>query len=226
MAKKTYKKKVYKKKSQANNNQVTVWSHHSALDKATRALALVNNVRRFINVEVKHHDVSYTAGALSTAGQVFNLCNPAQGDTLNQRDGISIKPLHLSIRGSFRGNGSDTTANRIRVIIFRGKQENGVSFTTTDLLETASVYSFKNYTDRFRTKILHDKIYIPTAKAGTATEHPTCEFNINEKLFGHINFVESASTIENGGLYMLVLMDSGINTSYMTANIRTSFTDN
>lgn len=210
----------------SNNKQVSIWSDHSVLEKANRALALVNNVRRFINTEVKHYDTSYTAGGLSTSGQVINLCAPSKGDTISARDGISIKPLHLSIKGSFRGNGADTTPNRIRAILFRGKQENGSVPTTTDVLESQSVYSHKNYTDRFRTKVLYDKIFIPTTRANALAEHPTCEFNLEEKLQGHINFSEASDLIEAGGIYLLLLMDSAVNTSYFTMKTRVTFTDN
>lgn len=214
-----YAKKPYKKrKTNYLKNSATVAS------TAYTALKIAQGIQRMVNTEVKHTDISYSSGALTTSGQVFNLCAPSKGDTFETRDGISVKPLNLKIQGRFH-MGTGVEVEHVRVIIFRGKQENAVVPVTTDVLDTANVFSFKNYSDRFRTKILSDKIL--TLKPWESTSYGSANYNLSKKLFGHINFVEGADTIENGGLYMLVLSSSTATpATYMTVKTRVTWTDN
>ncbi len=209
----------------ANNKQVTVWSDHNVLEKANRALALVNNVRRFINTEVKHHDVIVTAFRIPLTGNVNNLAVISQGDTSNNRDGLSLKPLNLTFRATLLHR-TPQDDSRVRLIIFRGKQENGIAYTSQDLLETDNVLSPKNYSDRFRSKILCDKTF--TMNQMFDASNRSYHFEKVIKMHGHVNYSEGSNAIEDGGIYIMVLSDQTLTADQpeISYYARLTFTDN
>ena len=102
--KRNYRKRRYKPRAKGSNNkQISVWSDHSVMEKANRALALVQNVKRFINTEIKSKDVS-SAATYDYNGTIRQLSAISQGDGNGTRDGNSIKPLNLTIRGIMSNN--------------------------------------------------------------------------------------------------------------------------
>lgn len=228
--KRRYKKRTYKRNAKgANDKSVTVWSGHSVLEKANAALSLASKVYRFVNTEVKFHDVTQTGTAIPNTGSINGLSAITQGDTSLTRDGQSVKLMNLTIRGFITTNQSQPYPQITRIILFRGKQENGVGFSATDILETASVISPKNYTDRFRTKILYDQTFYQNQGAGlSAAAFGTLSrpFNINLKCQGHVNFAGSSTNIEDGGLYLLYLSNQATSTPTITYYSRLTYVDN
>lgn len=223
--KKRYTKKRYTKKGKgAKDKTVTIWSDHNVLEKANRALNLANQMYRYINVEIKHHDVTQVGTAIPSTGNIIGLAAVPQGDAFDNRDGSSIKVLNLTSRMSFVSSVSATSGTLVRLILFRGKQENGVGYSATDILEAATVHSPKNYTDRFRTKILMDQTF---ALNNQSTSHALTRFMTKvQKLQGHVSYDDATTNIEDGGLYMLQLSNQGVNTPNITAHHRLTFTDN
>lgn len=231
---KTYKSKLarpYKKKKAyggkakgATDNTVTVWSDHSVLEKANKALYLANQMKRFINVETKAFDVTQSAVPVPSTGNIIGLSGISLGDQYNQRDGSSIKLLNLTVRSELASVSTATTGTIIRLIVFRGKQENGSGFAATDILETATVYSPKAFLDRFRTKVLMDETFVlnnpSTGQGGKAF------FEKVIKLEGHTSFQATGSSIEDGGVYCLQLSNQPVNTPAINAIWRLTFTDN
>lgn len=225
--KKKYKKRrTYKKKAKgANDKTVTVWSDHSVLEKANKALNLASKVYRFVNTEIKYHDTIVTAGVVPNTGTINGLSDMAQGDSSQDRDGMSAKLLNLTLRGYLQHNAASAFQNHVRVIIFRGKQENGTGFAATDILETATIHSPKNYTDRFRTKILYDQLHsIPLIYSGNNSRKIIPPVNI--KLNGHVNYSGVTTAIEAGGLYILYLGSQATNTPTMYYHARLTYVDN
>lgn len=228
--KKRYRrKKTYKPRAKgANDRTVTVWSGHSVLEKANKALQLASKVYRFVNTEIKFHDVTTSATAIPNTGTINGLSAVPQGDGQSSRDGDSMKPLHLTVRGYLVSNQANAYPQIVRVIVFRGKQENGVGFSATDILETASVLSPKNYTDRFRTKILYDQTFHLNQPGLTAAAYGEISrpFNINMKIIGHTNFTATSTSIEDGGLYILYLSNNVTNLPTMDYYSRLTYVDN
>lgn len=219
-----YRKKYQPKAKGANDRSVTVWSGHSVLEKANKALNLASKVYRFVNTEIKFHDVTTTATAIPNTGTINGLSAVAQGDGQSTRDGDSLKPLHLTIRGSVTNNTTNNRTTLARIIVFRGKQENGVGFSATDILETSTVYSPKNYTDRFRTKILMDKV-IPVPPNNNNSYSPKL-WNFSTKIIGHVNYSAASTSIEDGGIYILYLSDQATNPPTMDYYARLTYVDN
>lgn len=220
--KKAYKS--YKKKARgANDKSVTIWSDHNVLEKANRALQIASQIKRYVNVEVKRHDRVVGPVNVTNAGILNNLTIIPQGDTAVQRDGISVKLMNLTIRGSLHCS-SLQDASQARVIVFRGKQENGVGYGASDILETTTVYSPKNYTERFRSKILYDERFMLNNPDGGTQQ--VKQFNINVKLGGHVRYSEGSNDIEDGGVYVLYISDQATNLPIINYYSRITFTDN
>lgn len=222
-----YKRRSYKKKS----GGMTIG------DMATAGFNMAKKLVRLINVEKKHYTTNATTVA-TYAGSIIDLCDPAQGQDQDERIGDSIKPLHLTIRGTVESDDSGGPVQHCRVIIFRYKDENGITININDILDpnltstSSVVYCNKNWDKRFHSKILYDKMFTVGyhASGGTTQDGmpPSRYFKFSTKLFGHINWADSATTQEGGGLYMLVVTN-GANASNVPVVrwvSRTVYTDN
>lgn len=223
--KRRYKKRMPRKAKGATDKKVTVWSDHSVLEKANRALALVNNVRRFINVEVKHHDV-VSSTTVPNTGTIIGLSAIAQGDGATNRDGDSIKLLNSTLRFEINTDATEQKNTQMRFILFRGKQEDQSGFSVTEILESASFISPKSYENRFKTKILMDKTYTCALSSNSTTDFSSKYIDHVQKLIGHVQFATGTTSIENGGLYLLMISNQTTLVPTVFYNIRTTFTDN
>lgn len=187
-----------------------------------QALALAKKVARMVNVEYKRDITTFNA-AVGWTGTITNLCNPTQGDGVTNRDGDSLKLIRCSGRIYCTMNASATNTV-VRVIMFRGKNENGTTYAPNDILYTTTgqmVFNPKEYTNRFQTKVLMDRTY-----SLSSTGKSNFYINVNQKLFGHINFETGGTGIENGGLYLLLVGSEQLNTPTVAYTLTTSFTDN
>ena len=73
MPKKAYRRPRQTRKNKgAKDKTVTVWSNHSVLEKANRALNMASQIYRFVNVETKYHDVANTVSP-TYAGSLVSL---------------------------------------------------------------------------------------------------------------------------------------------------------
>ncbi len=219
---KHYARKAFPKKAVgAKDNSVTVWSNHNILEKTNRALQLANQMYRYVNAEIKLKDEDRTIGvSIPQVGQIINLSLIPQGDTEHTRDGSSAKLLRISGRCSIQRNSTDQFQTA-RMILFRGKNENGNVPSVTNFLEVASPFSPRNHDNVFQFKTIFDRSF-KLDNAGTKTHQI---FDINEKLFGHIKYDDATTTIENGGLYMLLIADGTVSAT-AAFYLRLTYTDN
>lgn len=190
--------------------------------EAKQALDLAKKVARMVNVEYKRDIASYNS-TITNTGVIEVLCNPAEGDTFNSRDGISVKPIRTSGRIFLLINPS-ATSSVVRFVLFRGKNENRVTYTTSDVLHTASGLTFQNpkdYQERFRTKVLYDRTY----NLDSASRR-SMVLNWNFKMYGHIQFGNNSTEIENGGIYLLMITNEPTNVPTVQYTLQTTFTDN
>lgn len=218
-----YKKRSYRKRRRPSNRANNYVKYAGAAYTASKALSLAVKTARIVNAEVKFDETDISAG-VSNSGTIYNLCDPAQGDGDNARDGNSIKLARLQARLGLTQVDANAPSSTVRLILFRGKHERGTSPTVTGadgLLKSADVHSPKDYTNRFSTKILMDRRY-----ALSPATRPNIEFNISKKLFGHIQFADGTTGIENGGLYLLALSDEPTYQPSLSGIIRVSYYDN
>lgn len=213
-----YPKKGYKPKKKPGR-----WANYKA--GLGQLWSDVKHIKRLINVEIKHFDVN-SSTTVSTAGSVIALSGISQGDTVNNRDGDSVKLMNNVLRFSLTTNASATVDTQVRMILFRGKQENAASYAVTDILESADLLSPKKYAERFRSKILFDRTIQLTEQESTSTNTRRLVKTFTNKLYGHVQFTAAAATVENGGLYLLVISNQGVNTPTFAYYNRLTYTDN
>lgn len=198
-------------------------------DIARQAWKGVMQLKRIVNAEFKWHFFTEAAMANSINWQIRNLSGVPQGDTATSRDGISIKPLTLTLKLEMRNVIANTGTVYHRIIILRGKNEQGDG--TTEYLPAfedgaagiLDILRFKDQDRRFASKTLLDKMY--RTEATNPTNDIASSFHTEViKLDGHINFIGSGTAPENGGIYMLYVSNALDGT--MITHAKMSFTDN
>ncbi len=159
--------------------------------------ALVVAPRRAARVpsgELKFFDVTHAAATIAAAGAIAedSLCEIAQGIDENERVGrkCTLKAVHL--KGSINLNSTtDLTdsGTRCRVLIYQDKQANGATAAVLDVLQTASVDSFRNLANVGRFTILYDKRFtlFSFSAAGDGTTNATNERSILIQLYKKCN---------------------------------------
>lgn len=195
--------------------------------EAKKALALAKKVARIVNTEYKY-DLTASNINPDWTGTIINLCNPSQGLLTTNRVGASIKPMKLSGKLAMYINSlSDHT--HVRVILFRGKNEGGAAtpYTPTDILDNTTGGQFflapKNPDNIYNTKFIYDKTYTLSSQG-----RQSLVLKYDFKLFGHIKFTQGGvgATIENGGIYMLVVTNEPTNTPNFVSTLRVTYVDN
>lgn len=206
--KRTYRKRAVKKPMR-----------YKVADTAFKAYKMAKSIKRLVNVEQKIYEVT-SSYSPDTTGSLVNLCNPAQGDGYKDRDGLSIKPLSLKVRAMIQPNFT-VAGTYVRVVIFRGHNENGTAPTITDVIPTIGAKYLLNWPLRSKNHIMYDKLYYTSSVEGKV-------FHINKtfNLKGHITWTSDATTIENGGIYMIMFSNLGATLPFMDYQTRVQFTDN
>lgn len=220
-----YKKNYAKKKPYRRyKKQGTMQRYAGYASTAYKAYALATKLARFVNTENKFWNSNAASTNVTDAGATYSLFLPPQGDTDSSRSGDSVKLLRVSGRMFFNSIAA-ANGSVIRVIIFRGKQENTVFPGIGDVIDTTlgtnDFLAPKPYDDRFRTKILYDHfINLPL-------QGPTSQIrDINIKLYGHLQFSAATTNVEDGGLYLGLISNQAANYPTITWNLRTTYVDN
>lgn len=216
-------RRPYGRRSTRGTNYVR--SISSGIKMARRAWTLATRLRRLVNVEIKKFDANTSATYVDSTGGLYPLCEVPQGDNDQTRDGKSIKPLSLLIRGECINDATaKTTCTRI-MLLQDTQQIADTTPSVSDVLDgtLAPVYMapLNNETvGRFR--VLADfRVMLDDAKVNRKP------WTIYKKLVGHIRYNGIASTdIQKGGYYLLCVSDQATNRPTITFNSRLSFTDN
>lgn len=204
------------------NYQVTKYKkpmRYQVADTAFKAYKIASKIARLVNVEYKTHDVTgpleFENGGIMTVMSTIPI-----NDTRNGRDGASVKPLSFYLGGKITIS-STTRQDAVRIIIFRGNNENQVVPTAVDYLTTVNTFSPKNLENKFHYKKLWDQTFSVSDNG-----HQTVSFKKHIKLNGHINFKTAGTAIEGGGLYMLIIGTVGASFTDFDFHSRLTFTDN
>lgn len=190
------------------------------------ALTMVKQLKRQTSPEVKTFGSVFGSTPLQSGGVVNMLNTISQGTADINRVGTSIKLLRVSGRITLRMNdASSAPTNTVRLILFRGKQENEQPYFPNDVLANPGglqlIVSPKNWDNRFHTKFIYDKTYTLSRQGRS-----NIALDWNFKLFGHTQFNQGSGEIETGGLYLLAIGDRGVpDAPLMETYLRISFTD-
>lgn len=188
---------------------------------AYKAFRIASRLADVVNTEYKIHDYQATyTNTITYGGTVSSLVAIGQGAAQSQRVGDSIKLQNLMLRMSL---GELTNKHRLRVIIFNDKNGDTVS-TAADMLQTTgsaySVISPKYYPERFRTKILYDRVFSFDADE---------EFQVYRKLIPlnfHVNYSPGTTSVYTNNLKILLINDSATGVGDHRVFARITYTDN
>lgn len=197
-------------------------------DYARQAWKAAMQIKRLVNVEQKHHYFTTSFNNAST-WQLFHISGVPQGDGSFQRDGISIKPLQVTVKIHF-STISSRAFMESRVLLLRGKSEQGDGATEYLNAYTEGPFdmvAFKTNTTRYNSQTLYDKVYHVEATnpiAGSTSKY--VEFNV--KLDRHITYDGTNTVAEDGGLYLMFagLDGTGTGNNVIEFNSCMSFVDN
>lgn len=186
-----------------------------------KALRLATKVAGFVNTEFKYYENESMGNIITYNGVIFpNLCIPAQGVTVNQREGDSIKAKTMTMQGTVLLN--STAVEIVRIIVFVDKM-NTITTPTQfweDIGSTLSVLSNKNQDNKYNTKILCDKSFT------VDTYHPLHKFKFVCKIDRHIHFTAGTTTITDNDIKMFVIGQTVTNGSFFSYHSHISYVDN
>jgi hypothetical protein len=189
--------------------------------------AVKNYVQR--TREIKELLAASSDASIDQGGVIQHLSTIAQSDLASGREGNRVMGKQLQFRCSLTNAdaGQTTGANtKIRVILFKDKQQNATAPTIAQLLLDNTVgdqfinspyntlqypRKFKIYYDRTHT-INSSSVSVPAATAGTsAAGAPYIQkkhFSVFRKIPGWISYTGSASSaVSNGNLYVAFITD-------------------
>lgn len=215
------KRRAYKKKGGPFKRAAKFAYKHAG--KADKALKIAMKLKDMVNIEYKEYEalIQYkkigngtNVPAVSDSIQALALCQPAQGTTSGTRVGDSIKLQRLSGRGHIAwvnqaAPPGGTLTAAIRVILFRGKADNNRTYYTNiapdPMFDQIGVLGAKTENQKYLTKFLFDRTY-----QLDVTRTNKINLNWNFPLNWHQNFRTGVTGIEDAGLYLIVVTDTGI----------------
>jgi len=206
-----YKKRVYKRK------YVRKASSASA---GVIALKMVKQIKRTTKPETKFKDYTYGNDNLSTGGiTIANHRTIPIGTDQSHRIGDSISPQRLVGRLRFELTDAQNSGS-MRLIFFRGKQEDEQILNTLSVLQSDDITSPLSWYNRSHFSVISDRTY--TLGYGTNFSK-ILSFNI--KLTGPLKYARNDDTlVENGGVYLLMLSNANNLITYR-GHIRLTYTD-
>lgn len=202
---------------------------YSVEDIARTAYQGVQQIRRLINVEVKAVD-TYVSNSPdnSTVNTTFvsALSSIAQGDSYNNRDGLSVKYQKLHVSGHFVSTFTAINESVVRILIVKDLEQVGSTVpSTSDIIETASGFLVNNplnILNMGRFKIIDD-FRLSVSFQGNAI----ALFDREYVLKGHCHFSgSSATTWTKDGIYLVAMSDQSSELPTLTWSARVTYTDN
>lgn len=201
-----------------------------AAHDAQKALAIAKATAKLVNVEYKSFD-QLDEGNLTnlTNSLPFCLSNITQGDTAQTRDGNSVRLKSLRVNWNAVINGSGSSNQPVRSLIFIDWQNQGADPSISDVIEDVGTGSSNKMTslpailqDPGRFQILYDKVHNLSANAnGYMQKEYYKEFNHHLKFEG-----TGAGAQRKGSIWMVLMTNATSNTPSATVQSRIRFLDN
>lgn len=192
--------------------------------KVDKALDTALKVKRLLNVERKFVDAAGT-GTVTSAGVVIPLTLLGTGTGDQARTGVSVKAYSNVMRLTISNNPASVLNNsRVRVIMFKDTQTNGVLPTVTEVLESADPQSPMKNSNLPRFKKFYDKFHYVSQNDNNNSQHV-----VSKKFEHHIGYTGTNNTIAElikGGLFMLLIGEATVNQPAYKYINRFKFIDN
>ncbi len=182
-----------------------------------------------LNEEVKFLDTLINTGVVTYAGRVDPISLIAEGDTVSQRGGESIRAHGVELRYTMNANGT-ALINTGRVIVFADSECRGAAPSASDVLEltgaTGSTLSPWNHLGAARFNILYDSgpVSMVTGDASQLVAK-TVVLPFKE----HIRYSGAAGLIANSyenNLFILSMGDTVTNGPSFVYDARLHYVDN
>lgn len=199
----TYKKRNYRKYSNRN----------SSLAKKAYRLAK----KAYKLPELKYHEESVTPTSVSGTGSITEASDMIEGTSDNQRIGVVIHPTSLKIRCTMKLNAA-ATDTLVRMLVYRWVSEGNT--TLSEVLETATVNSFKSQNLRYQSEILYDRVF-----RLSTTEKPEIFLQKSIKLRKMICYPGGSNNANRNGIYIAFVSDEAVNTPTITYTSRLFYRD-
>ncbi len=230
---------VYKRKRDVGSASALVLGPYRPPRPVKRARAMAPR-RQGFSGELKFHDVALDDAVIASGGNITPTINIIpQGVTEIQRIGrkCTLRSVHWKYRVDLpevNAVATPNTIDEVRVIMYLDKQCNGLTAAATDILETATIRSFRNLANSGRFTILMDRLHVlnwGTLASSVATEVQQAEvvreFSFNKKCEIPIEFNAGNGTLGEIRSNNLGVLLVGLNgTAGFLSSIRLRFSDN
>lgn len=177
---------------------------------STRAIRSAQATRSRSNIEYKIADAAAASAAIDNTGGVVNLLNNLQrGDSyVNRFQGKTIKPTGVTLRYTMRANGD--ASNIMRVLCFQWLKDGTPTVST--VIQTAGTWlAGVNMDNKQYINVLSDKVWCLNDQYQNSYSQYGTEKAIyikGKKIFP-VEFASATDTVIKGGIYMLLISDSG-----------------
>ncbi len=230
---------VYKRKRDPASASALVLGPYRPPRPVKRRRAMVPRRLGFTG-ELKFHDVALDDAVIASGGNITPTINIIpQGVTEIQRIGrkCTLRSVHWKYRVDLpevNAVATPNTIDEVRVIMYLDKQCNGLTAVATDILETATIRSFRNLANSGRFTILMDRLHVinwGTLASSVATEIQQAEvvreYSFNKKCEIPIEFNAGNGVLTEIRSNNLGVLLVGLNgTAGFLSSIRLRFSDN
>lgn len=211
----TKKYKKYKKKYKKNYKK-----------KYNKTMYKTNTMWRAI--ERKAKDFVVADAAVSSSGTITLINGMVKGDTISTREARKINQYLFYYKAFAAVNQTTAEDTIVRLMIFVDTQHNGGSDpAVTDVLRAATPISLLNFDNRFRFKVLSDKL-VTLSVAGPNIlkwkKYIKIPKSCQNVIYDDGNVGDATDIIKNA-LYMLVVSDA-TNEPELRVDGRLRYTDN
>lgn len=210
-------------------------SRRAKLYKVVPGYTQVNSAYKFAGhtAEKKYIDNALVL-TTATAGVVTGTyVTMVQGQTASTRIGNKIRVKNINLSLTFDTSGADLTPDPLlmRCMLLWDKQANGALPAVLDILQTASVYSYRNMETVERFTVLKDKFILlktPTALTGawaaSAADGRFAKFAWKGAM--DVHYGGNAGTVADlRSENLVILLISNIAAGHANGNIRVKYTD-
>lgn len=220
--KKNYKKKGYCSTASRIGNYATTGS------KVIKLASDVYRLKQLINVEFKFKDTALNS-TVNNAGSLMLLNGLTQGDTVQSREGVSIRNKSLLLNGYCTLNAS-ASQSMVRRIIFINRQPQGAASGLSNVLDTTiieAVNAPRNLNNRSDIVILRDDKIMLSSTGNQIAKFPDCYKEINmHTYYSDQSNVGTIADIRTNALYVLYVSNTTANHPAISAFHRVRFIDN
>lgn len=195
------------------------------------------SIKRLLNTESKANFYSLTTAGLvpsRTWNNVDLTAQIAQGVQDSERDGDSIKCLHLDFTYNVIKVGVSSNAETFRLVILQSVDEAvTVADVFVDDATVLSPFSMYQWDTRKQYRVLHDEVHELTLSAMAYNSADALNLHsrpvtrrVKIRLENHTQFFNNGTTVEKGAIQWMCCSSQSVSDSLLLVNSRLVYVDN